>query len=121
MTAATLYRLSLYLLAGANALAASTDNAVHNLPEDWFPRDSTISGSLHAVVYAGGQFVAAGDGIATSPDGITWTVRQIGLPAPVLDLAYGNGQLVAVGGRSPAYLGDSENALIMTSPDGVAW
>jgi hypothetical protein len=82
-------------------------------------------------VWGGGQFVAvhagssqAGFQAATSPDGITWTIRSTplitGFPAsgvPWRDIAYGNGTYVAVAQGNT--LGGSPQ--IMTSPDGITW
>jgi hypothetical protein len=72
---------------------------------------------LNAVIYAGGQFVAAGEGgtVLTSPDGQTWAWHPAGVDVPLQALDYGLGQYIAVGG---AIAGDGA---IITSPDGVTW
>lgn len=59
--------------------------------------------------------------ILTSPDGVSWTARTLGIPSttmpPTIGLgvfecvAYGNGQFVAVG----------QSGTIATSPDGRTW
>lgn len=73
---------------------------------DW-TMHSTTSGNVNAVTFAGGQFVAVGDGllasgsttsdIYTSTYGTNWTARNSGAAtAPNLcDIAYGNGRYVA--------------------------
>jgi hypothetical protein len=69
------------------------------------------SNNLNGVVYGNGLWVAAsnGVGLASSPDGITWTTR---LSANNLySLAYGNATFVAVGFSGKIY----------TSPDGITW
>lgn len=67
------------------------------------------SGAIYArsVTYGSGIFVAVGNGIASSQDGITWTER---LSTPTLSgITYSNGMFVAVGDG------------IWTSYDGVNW
>jgi hypothetical protein len=50
--------------------------------------------------------------LATSIDGITWTLRTTGMsPSIVFGVAYGSGKIVAVGG----------SGLISTSSDGTTW
>lgn len=68
------------------------------------------------VAYGAGLFVAiAGYGeqfISTSPDGITWTIRDA-LPAQSFtSITYGNGLFVAVASWTDQYA---------TSPDGITW
>jgi hypothetical protein len=58
------------------------------------------------------MFVAVGRGIITSPDGVTWTVRQS--DSSVWAVAYGNGEFVAVGESNSGYI-------ILTSMDGISW
>ncbi len=107
---------------GADRLMTSPDGV------NWTRRD--IAGNddnWRAVVYAQGQFVAvacgtnattacsgAGDRVATSPDGITWTTFAIdpGNTDGWIGITYGNGLYVAV-----SAVGDQ----VMTSPDGVDW
>ncbi len=64
------------------------------------------------VIYAAGQFVAAGgsgNGIATSSDGLDWTVSAPGVE--LNSVAYGNGTFVAVGPRGA----------VLTSANGASW
>ena len=68
----------------------------------------------YSVIYAGGQFVAVGQGCAmTSPDGITWTSRTVPENNLWWGLTYGNGLYVTV-----SYVGTNR---VMTSPDGITW
>lgn len=74
------------------------------------------------VAYGNGLWVAVAEttsttaGIATSPDGITWTFRTTTAPGAVwAAVAYGNGTWVAVSGST------STSAAIATSPDGITW
>ncbi|MFO1497507.1 MAG: hypothetical protein U1G07_03760 [Verrucomicrobiota bacterium] len=48
-------------------------------------------------VYAGGRFVAFGEDIITSPDGLIWTDRPVDSAALPSSVAFGNGRFVAVG------------------------
>jgi hypothetical protein len=79
---------------------------VRSLP---LPSGSTVT--LRRVRRLASQFVAVGEGIFTSPDGITWTERQGGVAARLEDVAWKGGQFVAVGGEGT----------VLTSLDGAAW
>lgn len=73
------------------------------------------------VAYGNGLYVAVGldATIATSPDAATWTIRRMSTAQMSLNsIAYANGLFVAVGMGTPTKTGA---ALIMTSPDGIAW
>jgi hypothetical protein len=85
---------------------------------------SVTTNALRGVTYGNGLFVAVGSGpnvfgldgpstILTSPDGITWTVRDSGITNGLLAVAYGNGRFVAVG--------RGVFAKLVTSSDGVGW
>jgi hypothetical protein len=65
--------------------------------------------------YGNGTSVVSGT-IFTSPDGITWTSRNVGTALFLNVVAYGNGTFV-VGGHNF----DSGSGVILTSPDGVTW
>ena len=72
-----------------------------------------------SVTYGNGLFVAmtfsgTGDGVMTSPDGITWTLRTSAADNDWQSVTYGNGLFVAV-----AYSGTGNR--VMTSPDGITW
>jgi len=69
--------------------------------------------SLFDVTYGNGLFVAVGSGgiILTSPDGVSWTLRNSGTSRDINGVAYAKGLFVAVG----------ERGTIVTSPDGVTW
>ncbi len=108
------------------ALASAACLATDPL-DQWQWRDPLPNGNvLHAAVFAGGQFVAVGNGgtVATSPDGFNWKYHSIG-PIYGADagyvlygLAYGNGRLVAVGYGFSLQGGFG---VILTSTDGVQW
>jgi hypothetical protein len=73
------------------------------------------------VAFGNGLYVAVGldATIATSPDGIAWTIRRQATALATLNgVEFANGLFVAVGQTSPIRLGA---ALIMTSTDGANW
>lgn len=82
----------------------------------WTPQTSGVVQDLRGVAYGGGRFVAVGDGgtILASDDGVTWASQSGGAGALLSDVTYGGGQFVAVGSASGS-------AVILTSPDGLAW
>lgn len=73
------------------------------------PSGSTVT--LRRVRWLASQFVAVGEGVFTSPDGITWTERQGGVTSRLEDVAWKGGQFVAVG----------DEGTVLTSPDGASW
>jgi len=89
------------------------------LPNDtgsrWTPRTlGTLPGTPHwqrRVRWSGTLFVTVGDGIHTSPDGVTWTERTAGVPARLNDVTWTGSGFVAVG----------DGGAIVTSTDGQAW
>jgi hypothetical protein len=96
---------------------------------------------ISRVVYGNGQFVAVGQVgsvtpqgypvvtpiILTSGDGLTWVQPTLGLSATnaaLNDIAFGNGEFVAVGGTCRSEYRDScydVSRIILTSTDGVNW
>ncbi|MBC8156303.1 MAG: hypothetical protein H7Z72_25745 [Bacteroidetes bacterium] len=69
-------------------------------------------GIIGGIVFAQGLFVAVGDNITTSPDGLTWTLRSSNAATGQLGkITYGNGRFVAVGGSGRAAV----------STDGINW
>ncbi len=83
----------------------------------WTERESgTTTDYFARVVYGAGRFVAIGSSnIATSADGIAWTIQSA--PAPVFDLAFGNGIYVAIASSAT----DGGNRRFLTSTDGMTW
>ena len=76
----------------------------------------------YSVTYGNGLFVAVSDnngsqGVMTSPDGSTWTLRTTPIGAWV-SVTYGNGLFVAVG-YADATPGDFNR--VMTSSNGIDW
>jgi hypothetical protein len=65
------------------------------------------------VVGSNGLFVAVGQlgTVVTSPDGVTWTVRNSGVASNLLAVTYGPAGFLAVG----------VNGTILTSLNGVNW
>jgi hypothetical protein len=87
--------------------------------------------NLTDITYANGLFVAVGEAylapgqtiahIITSPDGVTWTTHDPGLPQTIqgynwIAVAYGNGKFVVA---LTEFL--SGECLVLTSPDGQTW
>jgi hypothetical protein len=66
---------------------------------------------LRSVVCGGGEFVAVGDGIIVSADGLTWSPAKSGATNSLAALAYGNGRFVAVGA----------GGTVLTSTNGLDW
>ncbi len=64
--------------------------------------------TLLSVTYGNGKFVAVGDYLEVSPDGVDWTVVDMPSGMMASSVAYGNNKFVAVGHNS-----------INTSPDGL--
>ncbi len=82
--------------------------------QNWTRQPSPLFDPFEAfvdVVYTGGQFVAVGDRIWTSPDGINWTLRLDYINAFFNSVANGGGRLIAVGAQGTIY----------GSADGVNW
>ncbi len=70
-----------------------------------------VSDNLRAIVFANGRFVATGDRIWTSPDGVNWTVQPFVPSAELECVTFANGLYVAAG----------DNGYIATSPDAQNW
>jgi hypothetical protein len=84
--------------------------------EAWTEYYTGTSNQKFAVCFGNGLFVAVGDNldsgpIITSPDGINWTPRARVIDQFLYGVAYGNGQLVAVGNAGT----------ILTSANGTNW
>jgi len=69
--------------------------------------------NINGLAYGAGLFVAVGTAgtIATSPDGITWTMRTSVLSTIWIGLVYASGKFVAV----------ADGSRSMTSTDGITW
>ena len=99
----------------SNSLTSTFAVRPNDTGERWtlrsLPLPSGSAVTLRRVRWLASQFVAVGEGIFTSPDGITWTERQGGLTARLEDVAWKNGLFVAVGGEGT----------VVTSPDSATW
>lgn len=74
-----------------------------------------------SVAYGNGVYVVVGDDatIATSPDGVAWTLRRMSTAGmDLVAIAFADGRFVAVGNGTPS---SDKAALIMTSTDGFGW
>jgi hypothetical protein len=99
----------------SNSLTSTFAIRPNDTGERWTVRSLPLpSGSavtLRRVRWLASQFVAVGEGIFTSPDGISWTERQGGVTSRLEDVAWKGGQFVAVGGEGT----------VLTSTDGATW
>ena len=98
------------------------DSTILTSPADttWTPQTSPVAGvNFTSVTFAKGLFVmVGGDGmnngfIITSPDGITWTLRNNPLSIPLTSVSFGGGQFLTTS------FGSSPN--IALSPEGITW
>jgi hypothetical protein len=91
-------RFSVVAILAAVALSASAVVFAQGCGEVWDPIDaSEVPSEIYSGVWAGGQFVAVGNGFTmASPDGLTWDVNSPGTIGWVTGVAYGAGRYVAV-------------------------
>jgi hypothetical protein len=88
---------------------------------------TTFNQPWQSVTYGGGQFVAVSattttSNVATSPDGINWTMRTGTTTNAWKSVTYGNGLFVAVAcGVSATTCNYTAGDRIMTSSDGITW
>jgi hypothetical protein len=100
-----------FLAVGSNGLLLISADGI-----TWVSSGNVFGGNVgRSIIFANGQYVVASDeGIYTSPDAVTWTLR-LTEPAlifpPLNDVIYAAGQYIAVGQGCGVY----------TSPDGVVW
>jgi len=77
---------------------------------NWVPHVLDGNASLSTVTYGRGLFVAVGNVVVTSRDGVNWVQRQ-NLNFPFNSICYAAGQFVAVG----------DSGSFFTSLDGIEW
>ncbi|MCX6584640.1 MAG: cell wall-binding protein [Candidatus Aminicenantes bacterium] len=93
--------------------------AVNLSAETWTPIPTTppLDEHQYGVTYGDSLWVIVGDTVGdgglvkTSPDGVTWTKQNPGIPQSLNCVTYGSGMFVAVG----------HFGTIITSPDGITW
>lgn len=91
--------------------SASVVHAVDPL-DSWSLRSAGTT-TIESVTYWNGSFVTVGQygTIATSPDGVNWTLRTSGTSNGLTSVTYANSKLVAVG----------VFGTVLTSLDGITW
>jgi len=91
-------------------LCGSVVSKLHGDPlEHWHKRAPLpLGGDLYAVTYGGGVYVAVGQGIETSPDGLIWTDRSLDILDYFRSIIYFRDQFIIAGPR-------------WISPDGTQW
>jgi hypothetical protein len=100
------------VIAAASAVAQQNWRWANSLP---------ASVAWNDVAHGNGVYVAVGAGgtIASSPDGIAWTIRRMTNSHSVLNgIEFADGRFVAVGMGTVTRLGA---ALVLTSTDGTNW
>ncbi|MBI5380968.1 MAG: PKD domain-containing protein [Opitutae bacterium] len=101
----------------------SFDVVIEDPLQTWTRRAEGLSTSnLYSIVYADGQFVAAGSSgtLMTSSDGISWTRNQPFNSHTYLAISHGNSAYVAVGYSLDLTTGNYLSAIVR-SLDGVTW
>lgn len=115
---AVVFRNGRFIAAGRGGTILTSDDA----GVSWQSRTSGINGSL-SVLGQNDQTVVITTSPAeyiTSADGINWTNHASGSTRSLLDVAYGHGTFVAVGGLPPGFASAIQPSLL-TSTDGIIW
>jgi hypothetical protein len=99
-----------YVLISAFGVHVSTNGI------DWTGLGDPVGHQLTSITYANHLFVLTSliGGIATSPDGLTWTARTSGTTRDLWGAAYGNGGWVVVGSSG-------SGGVYVNSSDGQTW
>jgi hypothetical protein len=74
----------------------------------WTKRISGTTSQLNSVIWTGNQLVTVGNGVITSPDGVTWTSRSA---------TNGGNSVTWTGSQLVTVVGSTSR----TSPDGMTW
>lgn len=82
----------------------------------WTPRDISGSTAQYGILYRNNIWVAIGDGISTSPDGINWSSRVPNMTFQT-SIAYGKD---GSGNNIFVVCGQTGNSVV-TSSDGITW
>jgi len=100
------------LVGGNGGIYTSTDST------NWSNHSAETDGFFYGAAYGNNRYVAAGTVIATSANGVTWSVCASNPPAVITRIVYGRGLFVATG-----YTGSNYNPIgeILTSLDGCNW
>lgn len=114
---------------GANTknVLISTDNGLkwkssYDISKPSNPIDTMSSRNWERIAFGNGIFVAVSskvgsDCIATSTDGISWTLRTAPTAGSLYSIGYGNGTFIAASYQGPGY----EKQRTITSTDGINW
>jgi hypothetical protein len=99
----------------SNTLSGTFEVTVNDTGTRWtvrslpLPTGSTVS--LRRVRWLNGQFMAVGEGLFSSPDGVTWTQRFTGVSSVLTDVAWASGRYIAV----------ATDGRVAVSADGASW
>lgn len=110
----------LFVAVGGDEREKDNSGVITTSPDgiNWTARASQTFGTLRAVTYGNGLYVAVGNNgtVVTSSDGVSWMQRTAVTSQSLNGVAYGNGLFVAVGGGA-----GHKETVVLTSTDGVTW
>ncbi|MCR8846359.1 cadherin-like beta sandwich domain-containing protein [Paenibacillus sp. SC116] len=87
------YADSKYVVVGINGLLLTSSDG-----STWTQQTSPFAGMpFFGVAYGGNKFIAVGDSIISSSDGVNWVPEDPGSPHYFNHIAFGNGRFIAVG------------------------
>jgi hypothetical protein len=97
---------------------ATPGDASGNAAGQHWTRRATPGDELSGVAWSGRQFVAVGQGMLVSPDGLTWSVRDVPKSWRLYGIVWTGSQFVTFGQNITrrAWV-----PLLATSPDGETW
>ncbi len=122
VSSSTSLRLALHVLLALLAISSPLPALAAGLPAGWTWRNPLPTGEgISGVTWTGTQVVAVGNAglVITSPDGVAWTFRPIGVADWLSAVVWTGTQHVAVGQCESCT--EKGRAAVFTSPDAVTW
>lgn len=103
---------------GNDSSAQTSLTITDPLNDGWDEQSIGVDTDFSDVDFAGDLFIATGEDLAVSRDGIGWVTREV--PGTLANAAAGNGRYIVVGEFLHPYTFDVQGQ-VLSSPDGNTW